>query len=87
MSTVAEVRLWGRTIGAVALANDAKVAAFEYDPAFVRSGIELAPLMMLPSNRVYSFPTLARQTFHGLPAKRCQARDYRDNDRCQGKLS
>jgi serine/threonine-protein kinase HipA len=67
MSTVAEVTLWGRRIGAVALADDADVADFEYDPAFVRSGIRLAPLMMAPSNLVYSFPALARQTFHGLP--------------------
>lgn len=67
MSTVAEVRLWGRTIGAVALADGADVTTFEYDPAFVRSGIEIAPLTMPLANRVYSFPALARQTFHGLP--------------------
>jgi serine/threonine-protein kinase HipA len=67
MSTVAEVRLWGRTIGAVVLPNDTEIATFEYDRAFVRSGIEIAPLTMPLSNRVYSFPILARQTFHGLP--------------------
>jgi serine/threonine-protein kinase HipA len=67
MSTVAEVRLWGRTIGAVALADGADVASFEYDPVFVRSGIEVAPLTMQLSRRVYSFSALAQQTFHGLP--------------------
>lgn len=67
MTTVAEVRLWGRTIGAVSLADHDEVAAFEYDPAFVRSGIELSPLVMPLSSRVYSFPALSRQTFHGLP--------------------
>ena len=41
MSTVAEVRLWGRTIGAVSLADDDSVAAFEYDPAVARSGLEI----------------------------------------------
>ena len=46
MSTVAEVRLWGRTIGAVALEDGAEAASFEYDPAFVPSGIEIAPLTM-----------------------------------------
>ena len=34
MATVAEVRLWGRTIGAVSLEEGARSAAFEYDPAF-----------------------------------------------------
>jgi len=67
MSTVAKVRLWGRTIGAVALAEDAEAASFEYDRDFIESGIELAPLAMPLSSRVYSFPALARHTFHGLP--------------------
>lgn len=67
MSTVAEVRLWGRTIGAVSLGNDDEVAAFEYDPDFARSGIEIAPLMMPLSNRVHTFPELSRKTFYGLP--------------------
>ena len=67
MSTVAEVKLWGRTIGAIALEEGREVAAFEYDPAFVGSGIEVAPLTMPLSNKVYSFPALSRETFHGLP--------------------
>jgi serine/threonine-protein kinase HipA len=67
MTTVAEVRMWGRTIGAVSLADDADTAAFEYDPAFAGSGIEISPLMMPLSSRVYTFPELAKQTFHGLP--------------------
>jgi serine/threonine-protein kinase HipA len=67
MSTVAEVKLWGRTIGAVALEEGQEVAAFEYDPAFAASRIEVAPLTMPLSGRVYSFPELSRVTFHGLP--------------------
>ena len=67
MSTVAEVRLWGRTIGAVSLEEGDEVAAFEYDPAFVGSGIEISPLTMPLSNRVYTFPELSRKTFYGLP--------------------
>jgi len=67
MSTLAEVKLWGRTIGAVSLGKDDSVAAFEYDPAFVQSGIAISPLMMPPSNRVYSFPELSQETFYGLP--------------------
>ncbi|MDR2462362.1 MAG: type II toxin-antitoxin system HipA family toxin [Verrucomicrobiales bacterium] len=64
---LAEVRLWGTTIGVVALERGASVATFQYDPAFTRSGIEVAPLTMPLSERVYSFPSLSAETFHGLP--------------------
>lgn len=67
MSTVAEVRLWGKTIGAVAQMDGADLATFEYDNGFIKSGIEIAPLMMPLANKVYSFPALTRQTFNGLP--------------------
>ena len=67
MTTVAEVKLWGRTIGAVSLGDGADIAAFEYDPTFAGSGIEISPLMMPLSNKVHTFPELSRQTFHGLP--------------------
>jgi serine/threonine-protein kinase HipA len=67
MSAVAEVRLWGRTVGAVMLEEGKGVAAFEYESAFAKSGIEISPLMMPLSNRVYTFPELSRKTFYGLP--------------------
>jgi serine/threonine-protein kinase HipA len=64
---IAKVQLWGRTIGAVSLDEGRDVAAFQYDPEFARSGIELSPLSMPSSKRVYEFPALPRNTFHGLP--------------------
>lgn len=67
MTTVAEVRLWGRTVGAVALAGGAEVASFEYDPSFARSTIEIAPLTMPLSRRLYSFANPGIAAFHGLP--------------------
>jgi len=67
MSTTAKVNLWGRTIGAVSLEDGAATATFEYDRAFINSGIEVAPLMMPLSSRLYSFPVLQPETFHGLP--------------------
>ena len=67
MTTIAEVRLWGRTIGAVSLAEGDEVAAFEYDPAFAASGIEVSPLSMPLARRVYRFGELAKKTFYGLP--------------------
>jgi serine/threonine-protein kinase HipA len=66
-TTVAEVVLWGRTIGAVMLEKGAETALFEYDAAFTRSKIEIAPLVMPLSQQVYSFTALRRETFHGLP--------------------
>lgn len=67
MTTLAEVRLWGRRIGAVSLAEGASHAAFQYDPEFARSGIQVAPLMMPLSDRVFVFPELPVRSFHGLP--------------------
>ena len=67
MTSVAEVRLWGRTIGAVSLEDGEVDAAFQYDPTFATSSIELSPITMPLSNRIYSFPSLPGDTFHGLP--------------------
>jgi len=43
---VIEVRAWNRKVGAVALDPNLRYYAFEYAPAFVKTGIELAPLTM-----------------------------------------
>jgi serine/threonine-protein kinase HipA len=64
---IAKVQLWGRTIGAVSLDEGRDVAAFQYDADFARSGIELSPLSLPLSGRVYEFPALPRTTFRGLP--------------------
>lgn len=68
MSTAAEVRLWGRAIAGVSLADDAATATFEYTPEFAKSGIEVSPLRMpLRPLHLYRFPALAEESFHGLP--------------------
>jgi serine/threonine-protein kinase HipA len=67
MATVAEVRLWGRMIGAVSIEESVRIAAFQYDPAFLDSGIELSPITMPLSRQVYQFPSLSELSFHGLP--------------------
>ena len=66
---VIEVRIWGRTVGAVARDPALGFYAFEYDPAFVRSGIELAPLTMpLAAGREpFAFPALPELTYMRLP--------------------
>ena len=65
--TIAEVELWGKTIGAVSWDENTGLANFEYEPAFIDSGIEAAPIAMPLSDRIYSFPALPRETFRGLP--------------------
>ena len=67
MSTLAEVRLWGRTIGAVTLEDGRDYAAFQYEPAFAGSGIAVSPITMPLGNTVYEFPALPRNSFNGLP--------------------
>jgi serine/threonine-protein kinase HipA len=67
VSTVASVRLWGTPIGAVSLEDDRPDAIFQYDPAFLPSGIEVAPLRMPLAPAPYVFPNLNPNTFHGLP--------------------
>ena len=65
--TLAAVHLWGRQIGAVSLEDNQQAAAFEYDRAFARSGIQISPLTMPLAADIYTFPNLAQESFHGLP--------------------
>jgi len=64
---VAEVRLWGKRIGAVSIDDESPYVYFKYDDDFVKSGINLSPIMMPLSNEIFQFKTLAVRTFYGLP--------------------
>ncbi|MBP6184152.1 MAG: type II toxin-antitoxin system HipA family toxin [Saprospiraceae bacterium] len=72
---VAEVKIWGKLVGAVAWDADTGFASFEFDPKFKQSGLDLAPLKMpVADNRnTFSFPELRKDkqsefnTFKGLP--------------------
>jgi serine/threonine-protein kinase HipA len=65
-----EVRIWGKTVGAVALAPNLGYYAFEYDSRFVKSGIDLAPLAMPLSEarEPFVFVDLPELSFKRLPA-------------------
>jgi len=68
---VAEVRLWGQRVGAVAL-DDSGIGVFEYDRDFLKLGLDVAPIMMPLENArrghvLNSFPALNRETFKNLP--------------------
>jgi serine/threonine-protein kinase HipA len=65
--TVAAVTLWGSRIAAVSIDEGARYATFQYDPAFVRSGIEIAPVQMPLREQPYTFPGLPQDAFSGLP--------------------
>ncbi len=65
-----EVRIWGRTVGALALDPRLGYYAFEYDSRFIKSGIELAPLAMplAAAREPFIFVDLPELSFRRLPA-------------------
>ncbi|HEX7610603.1 MAG TPA: type II toxin-antitoxin system HipA family toxin [Solirubrobacteraceae bacterium] len=65
--TVAAVTLWGSRIGGVSIRGGDRYAAFQYDPAFARSGIQVAPVKMPLREAPYRFPGLPEDAFSGLP--------------------
>ena len=67
MINTAEVYLWDTRIGIVHKDDDKPYAAFEYNRDFVQSGIELSPIMMPLSRRVFEFPELSDSSFRGVP--------------------
>lgn len=67
MINTAEVKMWGTRIAVIHLDEKNPYVSFEYDKQFVKSGIEVAPIHMPLSNRVYEFPNLVSDAFHGVP--------------------
>jgi serine/threonine-protein kinase HipA len=71
MITIAYVNLWNKRVGAVAWNQDSEIGTFEFEPSFLQTGLDLAPLKMSISTankQVFSFPELRRSTtFKGLP--------------------
>jgi serine/threonine-protein kinase HipA len=66
--TLAEIHLWGSLVGYVSWNEETGVASFEYDQAFVDNApVEISPVKLPRKKGVYSFPELAKGTFHGLP--------------------
>lgn len=65
---LAEVRLWGRTVGAIAELGDGTII-FEYAEAFRRRGIEISPIHLpISGSGPVTFAGLMRKpAFNGLP--------------------
>jgi serine/threonine-protein kinase HipA len=65
--SAARVILWGKEIGAVAWDADRAIANFEYTSSFLKDGFDVSPIAMPRRIGIFSFPTLGKETFHGLP--------------------
>ncbi len=68
----AVIKLWGNTVGAVTWLEKNGYGIFEYDPSFLKKGMDISPLHMgleeaLRGDGIFSFPGLNRKTFMGLP--------------------
>ena len=75
MVDVAEVKIWGKLVGAIQWDESQQLGYFEYDSKFIENGWDLSPIKM-PINqgsRIYSFPENRKgrieteDTFKGLP--------------------
>jgi serine/threonine-protein kinase HipA len=68
----AVVKLWEHDVGAVSWLAQSGYAVFEFEPAFLRTGLDLSPIHMplaeaRAGDALYAFPGLSRETFLGLP--------------------
>jgi len=66
------IKLWGKDVGAVSWLNERGYAIFEYEPDFLKEGVDISPIHMSiasasQGDAIFSFPALNRETFRGLP--------------------
>jgi len=65
---VITINLWGQRVGALLWNHDRMLASFQYDPEFAQTGLEVSPIKLPLSAKVFQFPELAdTNTFKGLP--------------------
>lgn len=72
MVNLAKISLWGNAVGAVLWDARRQSATLEFEPDFIKTGLDLSPLKMpLPEmtrgQRTFSFPALSKETYKGLP--------------------
>ena len=67
MNKVVQVTLWGTTVGYLGYApGQSRVATFEFDEDFARSGIQISPVRMACPPNLHSFDRISQKTFMGL---------------------
>ncbi|MDA3897171.1 MAG: HipA N-terminal domain-containing protein, partial [Desulfobacteraceae bacterium] len=64
---VVNVKFKGQAVGAVSFNTETGLGSFEYESRFIKTGIELSPIKMPLSKKIYSFPETNNETFKGLP--------------------
>jgi len=64
---VVSVKYKQHNIGAVSFNTETGVGSFEFEPRFIKTGIELSPIKMPLSRKIYSFPEVDKAVFNGLP--------------------
>ncbi|MBI9097741.1 MAG: type II toxin-antitoxin system HipA family toxin [Spirochaetaceae bacterium] len=68
MSKIVQVKLWGTSVGYLGYAPDQKsYATFEYDPAFMESGVQISPIRMKYPPSIFTLDQLALKSFKGVP--------------------
>lgn len=75
MVVAAEIWLWEKLVGGILWDENRQFASFEFDPAFLRTGLDISPVAMPLSQgkKIHSFPELRKargeafDTFRGLP--------------------
>jgi serine/threonine-protein kinase HipA len=65
---IVDVYLWGTKVGSLGYApGQRRIATFEYEPAFMESGIQIAPVHLpYPPSR-YTFDQISYNAFYGVP--------------------
>lgn len=67
---IVDVKLWGQNVGSLYWDEDANAAVFDYERKFIRSGLDISPIVM-PVNRYsgtpYQFLENRNNCFKGLP--------------------
>ncbi len=61
------VKFNGQDVGAVSFNTETGLGTFEFESCFIKTGIELSPIKMPLSKKMYSFPETNNETFKGLP--------------------
>jgi serine/threonine-protein kinase HipA len=62
-----EIYLWGERIGAAVCNDQFSMPRFEYDPEFIKKGLDVSPIKMPLSDEIYSFPDRENRSLHNLP--------------------
>jgi len=62
-----EIRLWGITVGYAYWDDRQRCARFQYSSSFLDKGYDVAPITLPLSDRIFTFNSLNRETYHGLP--------------------